>query len=277
MRRLIASALLAGLLLVPATTAFAAAPRGGSPGGVMGQAGLLGLARLVGENGSAASGGAVMIYNPQQGNMSVLLEVTGLVPGSVHPAHIHAGPSCTSNGPVLYPLPTLMANAAGVAFATTMINLRSVPATGLYVNVHQGPDLAGAHFTPIACGLVQRAAGAAVISSVPGGPSSIQGAALIGVGASASNVVAIVSGLTPGTTHPIHIHQGVCNSNGPILYSLPALKPGPSGIAITTASILTTAIPTPGATGWYVNVHQGPTLNGAGATPIACGGVQLTK
>lgn len=80
-----------------------------------------------------------MIYNPQQGNMSVLLEVTGLVPGSVHPAHIHAGPSCTSNGPVLYPLPTLMANAAGMAFATTMINLRSVPATGLYVNVHQVP------------------------------------------------------------------------------------------------------------------------------------------
>jgi hypothetical protein len=24
------------------------------------------------------------------------------------------------------------------------------------------------------------------------------------------------------------------------------------------------------AAGWYVNVHQGPDLNGANATPIAC-------
>ncbi len=273
MRRFIASAALASLVLLPATGASAAAPHGGG-GGVMGTSGLLGLARLVGENGSSAGGGAILSYSPSQGKMSVVLEVTGLPPYSVHPAHIHAGPSCTSNGPVLYPLPKLVANAVGVAFAATTIDRQSVPASGLYVNVHQGPDLVGSHFTPIACGRVQRASGAAQIASDTGVSPSIQGVGLIGVGATTSNVVVIVSGLTPQTTHPAHIHLGVCGSNGPILYALPPLTPGPTGIAVTTATILTTIVPAPGVNGWYINVHQGPTLTGAGATPIACGGVQ---
>jgi hypothetical protein len=207
--------------------------------------------------------------------MDVVIEISGLAPNSVHPAHIHAG-ECTSNGPVLYPLPTLKANAHGVAIAaltgTDGIDARRIPPTGpsgWYVNVHQGPGLTGAQFTPIACGEVRRASAGASLDSQAG--SDAEGLALFASRGTTTDVVVLVTGLEPGSKHPEHIHQGVCGSNGPVLYPLPLLTADESGIAISSANIPTGVVP---SHGWFINVHRGPGLTGAQYTPIACGNVE---
>lgn len=85
--------------------------------------------------------------------LKVQMEISGLQPNSQHAAHIHSG-SCASQGPVLYPLETIKANAAGKATITTTIqNVTAIPATGWYVNVHRSTDLSTqTGFDPIACG-----------------------------------------------------------------------------------------------------------------------------
>lgn len=272
MRKLVASALLAGLVLLPAAQASAASPRGGGGGMV---AATLGLARVRPTQAGSRVGGSVFVaYNAQHGKMDVVIEISGLVPNSVHPAHIHAG-QCTSNGPVLFPLPTLHANAQGVAISALTdadgIDARRIPPTGpngWYVNVHQGPGLTGAQFTPIACGEIRRASGAAVLDSQAG--SNAQGLALLATRGSSTDVVVLATGLEPGTKHPEHIHQGTCGSNGPVIYPLPLLTADDNGIAISSANIPTGVIP---SSGWYINIHQGPGLTGAQFTPIACGNV----
>jgi hypothetical protein len=81
----------------------------------------------------------------------VLMQVSGLAPNSDHPTHIHRGSSCSAGGPILFQFPALHANAQGVAIMQTTIPAHSIPATGWYINVHQGPGLD----TSLACGLVQ--------------------------------------------------------------------------------------------------------------------------
>jgi hypothetical protein len=81
-----------------------------------------------------------------------------------------------------------------------------------------------------------------------------------------------VTGLRPFSRHPAHIHLGSCRTGGPILFPLNALVAGRFGNAGSVTDIGgVAAIP---RTGWFVNVHRGPTLAGAGATPIACGDVR---
>ena len=78
-------------------------------------------------------------------------QVTGLTPNSIHPTHFHAGASCNAGGPIIFPLPDLKANSEGIAVTQATIDARSIPATGWYINVHQGPGMG----MPLACGLVQ--------------------------------------------------------------------------------------------------------------------------
>ena len=85
--------------------------------------------------------------------LTVQLTVTGLAPKTQHMVHIHAG-TCASQGAVIYPLTTLTADASGKATSTTTIqNVTTIPATGWYVNVHNGTDLSTqSGFDPISCG-----------------------------------------------------------------------------------------------------------------------------
>jgi Cu/Zn superoxide dismutase len=86
---------------------------------------------------------------------TLVVTMAGLAPMSVHPSHIHAGASCDANGPVEIALQSVTADASGNATATTVVpQSYVVPATGWYVNVHQGPDLVGANAAPIACGVL---------------------------------------------------------------------------------------------------------------------------
>ena len=93
------------------------------------------------------------------GTLTVMMDVSGLQPNSSHAAHIHSG-SCASQGPVVHPLKTVVANATGSALETTVIkNVKAIPASGWYVNVHLTTDMSTqTGFDPIACGDVTTAA-----------------------------------------------------------------------------------------------------------------------
>ncbi|HEU5198317.1 MAG TPA: CHRD domain-containing protein [Ktedonobacterales bacterium] len=84
--------------------------------------------------------------------LTVSLSLIGLTPGSKHAAHLHTG-SCAKQGPVVYPLETVTADASGRAQVdTTIKNVKSIPADW-FVNVHNSTDLTTqAGFQPIACG-----------------------------------------------------------------------------------------------------------------------------
>lgn len=80
-----------------------------------------------------------------------------------------------------------------------------------------------------------------------------------------------VIGLKPGSTHPSHIHDGACGSNGPVVFPLQNVVANASGDAdVTTMIHHPYQVPAVPAHGWYVNVHQGPTMAGSGEVPILC-------
>lgn len=103
--------------------------------------------------GQAASGMAQLSLSGT--TLTVKLTLSGLEPNSMHAAHIHAG-SCESQGAVIHPLTTVMADGSGKASVTTDIqNISAIPSSGWYVNVHRTTALStSTGFDPIACGNV---------------------------------------------------------------------------------------------------------------------------
>jgi CHRD domain len=99
---------------------------------------------------SGVTGSATASYNAATKMTTVTVTVNHLEPGSSHPEHIHAG-VCTSNGPVLWPLKTIKANAKGTGMETTVVK-GSVMNKADYINVHVGPGLALTQYTVLACG-----------------------------------------------------------------------------------------------------------------------------
>src|SRR2546430_945203 len=95
-------------------------------------------------------------WDPSSHTLMVKISLVGLAPNSTHAAHIHHG-SCASQGPVVYPLQTVMADASGRASETTTIkNVTSIPSSGWYVNLHHSTVLSTqTGFDPIACGDVR--------------------------------------------------------------------------------------------------------------------------
>jgi CHRD domain len=88
-------------------------------------------------------------------DLTVSLEVTGLVPNSRHAAHVHAG-TCLSTGGILYDLSPLVADAQGHASKTLVFHgVASIPPLGWDVNVHLGTDLSSqTGYDPVLCGVV---------------------------------------------------------------------------------------------------------------------------
>jgi Cu/Zn superoxide dismutase len=84
-------------------------------------------------------GHATVTYNPAAETISVTVNASGFTPG-MHAAHIHIG-SCQSQGPVQYMLMDFTANGNGqiVNETRTVTGVTSpIPASGWYLNVHQG-------------------------------------------------------------------------------------------------------------------------------------------
>ena len=104
--------------------------------------------------GESAKGMAQLTLSNK--TLTVKLTVSGLQPNSAHAAHIHSG-SCASQGPIVYPLQTVTADASGRASVTTTIhNVTSIPSSGWSVHLHYGTALSTqAGFNPIACGDVK--------------------------------------------------------------------------------------------------------------------------
>lgn len=115
---------------------------------------------------------AALTYNATAKSLTVTVSASGLVSGTAHAAHLHAG-SCAAQGAVVYALSDITADASGDATTTTVVpNVTTPPpASGWYLNVHTGSSskiLSGGKptmlFQPILCVDVP---GAAVMTTSP--------------------------------------------------------------------------------------------------------------
>jgi hypothetical protein len=234
------------------------------------------------------TGDATLAYDASTRTLTVEIRLTGLAPSSVHPAHIHSG-LCERQGPVLYGLNNVQADAKGVADSVTAVpNIKEggIPDGAWYVNVHNGPNLTpDAQFEPIVCGdvanpgkgthqVVKLQNGPTPVASPPSSPDqTASGTADLSIEGGALKVVVTATGLKPSSSHAAHIHLGSCESQGPVLHGLPALTADATGSAhLTTTVPGISSIPV-GA--WYLNIHR-DTMIGLGQTdfdPILCGDI----
>ena len=226
-------------------------------------------------------GTATLSWNSESENLTVTIKLFGLAGNSTHPAHIHGG-DCDDNGPIVYPLNNVVANAAGDATVTTVIHEveGGIPDGAWYVNVHNGPGLMpAAQFDPIACGNVLNPARAnsVVVSlgSTTAPNQAASGSARLTLSGETLTVVVTVSGVVPDSVHPAHIHAGSCESQlpGSIVYPLNSLVGDANGNAKSRTVINDVeSIP---QDAWYVNVHRSTDLTTqTGFDPIACGNVE---
>ncbi len=233
-------------------------------------------------------GSALLTWTPGNQTLNVNVHLYGLAPSSTHPTRLQSG-SCSKQGPIVYTLNNVVADAHGVASVTTQIkNVKNgIPASGWYVNVHNGPGLSPAdQFLPIVCGDISNPAPTTtsleqittpLISAQGSGDSeSAHGSAHLQLAHNILTVTLVLSGLQPDSTHAAHIHAGSCQSQGAVVYPLDVVKADSSGNASETTTIPN--VKTIAASGWYINVHQSTNLSAqTGFDPIACGDVQLTS
>jgi Cu/Zn superoxide dismutase len=101
---------------------------------------------MAAQNGSKAIGTGQVVES--SGSFTVTVKLTGLVPGSIHVSHVHAG-SCSAPGGIAYALQSVVADSAGSATTTSTIPVGyAIPASGWYVNVHHGPDFTEPGYAP---------------------------------------------------------------------------------------------------------------------------------
>jgi hypothetical protein len=161
-----------------------------------------------------------------------------------------------------------------------------IPASGWYINVHNGPGLSpDSQFAPIACANITRAATSTksnqsvhvTLDSTTSANESASGTAQLSIAGNTLTVKLALNGLQPNSTHIAHIHKGSCEAQGAVLYSLNPVVADASGKGTSTTVIPNvSSLP---VSGWYINVHQAATKNDLGTQtgfdPIACGNVAL--
>ncbi len=231
-----------------------------------------------------ASGRAELVWDAKQQTLTVKITIIGLAPNSTHPAHIHQGSCETSDNGVLYPLNSVMADKGGESTTITIIkNVNNgIPASGWFINVHNGPTLSPAlQKRPIACGdITNFNTSTSTNQSVDLtlGPTkepnqAVNGIATLSVEDHQLTVTLTVSGLEPGSTHQAHIHQGSCESQGPVVYPLTPVVADNNGNGTSTTHLNVSHI----SGDWYVNIHQAATPDElstqTGFDPLACGDV----
>jgi hypothetical protein len=230
-------------------------------------------------------GTANLSWDPSSHILTVKISLVGLAPSSTHPSHIHTG-SCSNQGNIIYPLQNIVADAHGVATATTMVSVpKGIAASGWYINVHNGPGLSpNDQFLPIVCGDISNSntsttAAQSVhvaLTAAPGASAGekVSGMAQLSLSGKTLTVKLTLSGMEPNSAHAAHIHSGSCESQGPVVYPLTVVKADSSGNAteMTTVNNVS-SIP---SSGWYVNVHHSTDLSTqTGFDPIACGNVKV--
>lgn len=224
-------------------------------------------------------GTASISWDPVSKGLTVKISLIGIAPNSTHPANVHAG-SCAKPGAVVYPLQNVVADAYGVGSSTTVIQkVTTLPASGWYITVHNGPglapadqflpivcsDLAFTHFSPTKMLSVQ-----VLLNAAPGSRAS--GTAHLTLSGKTLTVKLTLSGLQPKSSHAAHIHVGSCASQGAVVYPLQNVVADAKGNANVTTTIKNvSSIP---SGNWFVNVHYSTDLSTqTGYDPIACGNV----
>src|SRR2546426_3503985 len=82
-------------------------------------------------------------------------------------------------------------------------------------------------------------------------------------------------GLAPNSTHPAHIHSGSCANQGAVVYPLQNVVADAHGVGASTTTIKN--VTKLQASGWYLNVHNGPTLSPSDQfLPIVCNDLTFT-
>ncbi|GAC1405574.1 MAG: hypothetical protein NVS4B12_15850 [Ktedonobacteraceae bacterium] len=230
-------------------------------------------------------GTATLKWDPESENLTVKISLVGLAGNSTHPAHIHLG-DCDDNGAILYPLNDVVANAAGDATVSTVIHdvEGGIPASGWYINVHNGPTLAThAEAIAIACGNVHNSNTSlndeqtvkTSLGATPDPNQAVTGSTTLTLNDETLTVTVTVSGLVADSVHPAHIHAGSCERQlpGSIVYPLNNLVADENGDATSTTVIQD--VETIPEDAWYVNVHRSTNLSTqTGFDPIACGNVE---
>jgi hypothetical protein len=244
------------------------------------------------------TGKASLSWNPVTKILQVTLSLTGLAPNSKHPGHIHLG-NCqqSPNGQKVYALTDVQADGQGNSTketATTKINgvAKGIPATGWFVNVHNGPTLSTElQMRWLACGnvsSVQTGSDGVQTAQANLGPTisadeHVQGTATFSLQGDQLKVVLQLRGLVAGgTPHMAHIHVGRCTSQGTVLVPLNMVTVDGQGNGTSTTLIPLTSFPTTTVGPFYVNVHEGQMPQNANQpipqdafNPIACGNIPL--
>jgi Cu/Zn superoxide dismutase len=224
-------------------------------------------------------GRAELLWNPASKTLTVKMSLTGLVPHSVHPAHIHGG-NCNIPGRLIYPLQYVIADATGNATVTSTVNniADGIPATGWMIYVHNGPYVTSdAQSLPITCGDIVNPTSAKSVavnmsSAIVERDQSVNGAVQLTLRGEQLMVNLRLTGLQPGSTHPAQIYAGSCSKQGNVVHQLPNVVADAKGsVNLTTVINNVSSIP---SSGWYVNVHYSTDLTTqAGADAIVCGDV----
>ena len=237
---------------------------------------------------------ADLTWNAANQQLQVTIKATGLAPNSTHPVHVHVG-TCANNaqGQMLYTLTPLKADNHGNGKSDTNIKgvQTGIPASGWYVNIHNGPTLnTELEARPIACGDIKTTQAAAqanqkvhldlVATTAP--DENVQGTASFGVTKNNAIVLTLtVHGLIPHTMHMAHIHVGSCEAQGPVLYMLQTVAADANGNAKTQTTIDPNKFTNLPASQLYINIHEAEDTNGMkiqqGFNPIACGNIELRK
>ena len=231
------------------------------------------------------AGTADLTWNPTTHDLTVNILLLGLTPGSKHPAHIHSG-SCAKAGDVVYALQDVIADETGSGSSTSVIKnvADGIPATGWYINVHNGPGLTPAtQFLPISCGnIVNPKASTAseqkmqiLLGTTPSANQAVGGDAQLSLSNGKLKVALSLQGLEPGSAHAVHIHSGSCGNEGKSLYELkPVVGDADGKGSATTVISGVSSLP---AIGWYISVHLTTDMSTQTSDdPIACGDVLLT-
>ncbi len=229
------------------------------------------------------AGSAQLAWNPANRTLTVDITLLGMAPSSKHPAHIHTG-SCAKEGGVLYTLNDVAANDQGIGTSISTINnvLEGIPATGWYINIHNGPAMTSdLQSMPISCGNVvnpdQKATSAQNLH-IPLTTSASPNQAVIGtaqlkLARGTLTVVLSLQNLKPLTAHAAEVHAGGCGNQGKVLYTLKPIVADKTGKGIAT-TVITGVSSAPDA--WYLTVHQTTDLTTqTGSDPIACGDVLI--
>jgi hypothetical protein len=235
MKRVFSALLIIGLLTATLT--------GGAPAGATTRSAAMmrtaySVTLLAPMKNSKVTGAVAVMTSTTPGMMTVAVTVSGLKPNTTHAEHIHSG-SCANQGPVVYPLANLVADAQGDAMAISTIKVGSAPTKGFYVNVHDTDSA----MTVLACGNLHNPTTVVSLNSMNG--TMVKGMAFITEPAPVlgskmtmgTEVIVWATGLQPKQGAPDHIHAGPCNTVSGILYPLNTLVANAKGQAIAGTGI----------------------------------------